>query len=96
MTGVAHTVQFRGSTVKIPGTSTETLSSYFVTGFFGTIYGNTTIENVTFKNLTIVEPAKDLDVYTQGADNRNTVGIIGGIVVPVICSSIIHIKQMLF
>lgn len=80
LTGVAHTVQFRGSKVTIPGESTDTLSSYFVTGFFGTIYGNTTIENVKFKDLTIVEPAKDLDAYTRGADNRNTIGIIGGIV----------------
>ena len=72
-TGYAQTVQFTGST------SGEGNSRYFVTGFFGTIYGTTTIENVTFKNLVINEPAHDY-VITDKADSRNTIAVIGGIV----------------
>lgn len=74
-TGFAQTVGFQG-TPQIDGTETM----YYVTGFFGVVYGSTTIENVTFKNLTINEPA--LDAYKtlgEKAARRNTVAIIGGI-----------------
>ena len=72
-TGYAATYQFTGSG-----------SKYFLTGFFGTVYGNTTIENVVFENLTINEPATDYiltqnDVLNNKTSSRNTVGIIGGI-----------------
>lgn len=72
-TGHAATVAFNG-----------TGSKYFVTGFFGTIYGNTTIENVKFENLTIANPASDYELTEsdRGAkliNTRNTVGVIGGI-----------------
>lgn len=72
-TGHAATVAFNGSG-----------SKYFVTGFFGTIYGNTTIENVKFENLTIANPASDYELTEsdKGAkliNTRNTVGVIGGI-----------------
>jgi prepilin-type N-terminal cleavage/methylation domain-containing protein len=72
-TGHASTVAFNGSG-----------SKYFVTGFFGTIYGDTTIENVTFKNININKPASDYeltesDISGKLTSTRNTVGIIGGI-----------------
>ena len=72
-TGYASTVGFTGSA-----------SKYFVTGFFGTVYGTTTIENVTFKNLTFTEPATDYALTQADKDNgkvnsRNCIGIIGGI-----------------
>lgn len=72
-TGYASTVGFTGSS-----------SKYFVTGFFGTVYGTTTIENVTFKNITFTEPAMDYtlteaDKKNNKVDNRNCIGIVGGI-----------------
>jgi len=72
-TGHASTVAFNGSG-----------SKYFVTGFFGTVYGNTTIENVKFTNISIVNPAIDYELTAsdKGAkliNTRNSVGIIGGI-----------------
>ena len=72
-TGYASTVGFTGSG-----------SKYFVTGFFGTVYGTTTIENVTFRNLTFTEPATDYALTQADKDNgkvdsRNCIGIIGGI-----------------
>ena len=78
-TGFSQTVQLTGSN-----------SKYFLTGFFGTVYGNTTIENVNFKNINIKEPATDYELlYGSKAEkkdptggttaSRNTVGIIGGI-----------------
>ena len=74
-TATAHsqTVRFTGSG-----------SKYFVTGFFGTVYGNTTIENVTFRNISIVEPAMDYQLSNEDVANgktffRNCVSIIGGI-----------------
>jgi prepilin-type N-terminal cleavage/methylation domain-containing protein len=72
-TGFNQTVSFTGSG-----------SQYFVTGFFGTIYGNCTIENVTFRNMKFIEPAMDYEIGNlkidgKNADNRNTIGIIGGI-----------------
>ena len=72
-TGYASTVGFTGSS-----------SKYFVTGFFGTVYGTTTIENVTFRNLTFTEPATDYTLTQADKDNgkinsRNCIGIIGGI-----------------
>ena len=72
-TGHNATVAFNGSG-----------SKYFVTGFFGTIYGDTTIENVTFRNIKIESPATDYELTEsdRGAkliNTRNTVGIIGGI-----------------
>lgn len=72
-TGYSQTVSFTG-----------TSSKYFVTGFFGTVYGNTTIENVVFKNIKIDQPAMDFEIGSfklngKPIDSRNTVGIIGGI-----------------
>ena len=72
-TGYSQTVGFTGSN-----------SKYFVTGFFGTIYGNTTVENVTFKNITLNEPATDFEITKfqingKAVDSRNSIGIIGGI-----------------
>ena len=72
-TGFSQTVSFTGSG-----------SKYFVTGFFGTVYGNTTIENVTFKNLTLEKPAMDFElakfqISGKTAKSRNSIGIIGGI-----------------
>ena len=68
-TGYSQTVRFEG-----------TNSYYFVTGFFGTVFGNTTIENVTFKNIQIATPAVDYQlINTTKTNSRNCVGIIGGI-----------------
>ena len=72
-TGFSQTVSFTGSG-----------SKYFVTGFFGTVYGNTTIENVTFSNLKLVKPAMDFElakfqISGKTAKSRNSIGIIGGI-----------------
>ena len=72
-TAHSQTVRFTGSQ-----------SKYFVTGFFGTVYGNTTIENVTFRNITINEPAMDYQLSNEDVANgktysRNNVSIIGGI-----------------
>ena len=67
-TGFNQTVSFNGSG-----------SKYFVTGFFGTIYGNCTIENIVFENIKFSEPAMDFSMANLGLDNRNTIGIIGGI-----------------
>ena len=53
-------------------------SKYFMTGFIGTLYGNSTVENLVFKNLTIQSPGSDYTVVA-GKKSRNTVGIIGGI-----------------
>ena len=53
-------------------------SKYFMTGFIGTLYGNSTVENLVFKNLTIQSPGSDYTVVA-GKNSRNTVGIIGGI-----------------
>lgn len=60
-------------------TQAGTNSKYFMTGFFGVVYGETTIENVTFRNVTIKSPGADYQVVT-GKNSRNTVAIIGGIV----------------
>ena len=73
-TGYSQTVRFDGDS-----------SKYFLTGFFGTVYGETTIENVTFKNLSIDSPANDYELSTTDiaggkTSSRNTVGIIGGVV----------------
>lgn len=72
-TGYSQTVSFTGSS-----------SKYFVTGFFGTIYGDTTVENVKFTNIKLNQPAMDFAlanfmVNGKPADNRNSIGIIGGI-----------------
>lgn len=72
-TGFSQTVAFTGSG-----------SKYFVTGFFGTVYGNATIENVIFEDITIQEPAMDYalsnaDIQSGKSESRNTVSIIGGI-----------------
>ena len=72
-TSYASTVGFTGSS-----------SKYFVTGFFGTVYGTTTIENVTFRNLSFTEPATDYALTQADKENgkvnsRNCIGIIGGI-----------------
>ena len=70
-------------TYHFPGDS----SGYFLTGYFGSLSGNAVVENITFTNLTISQPATDYKNLKFGADlvaagkgnNRNTVGIIGGI-----------------
>ncbi len=72
-TGYASTVGFAGS-----------YSRYFVTGFFGTVYGKTTIENVVFRNITFTEPAMDYalteaDTKNGKVNSRNCIGVIGGI-----------------
>jgi len=71
-TGYAETISFDGSEGK-----------YFVTGFFGSICGETTIENVTFRNLTMEKPGSNFDNWASTASNishsRNTVGIIGAV-----------------
>ncbi|MBO4668043.1 MAG: type II secretion system protein [Bacilli bacterium] len=72
-TGFSQTVSFTGSG-----------SKYFVTGFFGTIYGSTTIENIVFKDLTLEKPAMDFElakfqISGKNAKSRNSIGIIGGI-----------------
>ena len=72
-TGFSQTVSFTGSG-----------SKYFVTGFFGTVYGNTTIENVVFKNFKLVKPAMDFElakfqISGKDAKSRNSIAIIGGV-----------------
>lgn len=72
-TGYSQTVSFTGSQ-----------SRYFVTGFFGTVYGDTTIENVKFTNIKLNQPAMDYSLVNfkingKAVDSRNTIGIIGGI-----------------
>ncbi len=72
-TGFSQTVSFTGSN-----------SKYFVTGFFGTVYGETTIENVTFKNIKLDQPAMDFEltkfqINGKPVDSRNSIGIIGGV-----------------
>lgn len=72
-TGFSQTVSFTGSS-----------SKYFVTGFFGTVYGETTIENVTFKNIKLDQPAMDFEltkfqINGKAVDSRNSIGIIGGV-----------------
>ena len=54
-------------------------SQYFLTGFIGAVYGDATVENLTFRNVTINSPGADYQVASEKA-NRNTVGIIGGII----------------
>ena len=75
-TGYANTVVFEGSEAKAADGTRR--SKYFITGFFGVVYGKTTIENVTFKNLSIAEPGKDFQIAINNT-SRNTVGVIGGI-----------------
>lgn len=69
-TGFAQTRAMQGSQ-----------SKYFMTGFIGTLFGNSTVENLTFRNVTIEEPGTDFKVGVTTADknSRNTVAIIGGI-----------------
>lgn len=59
-------------------------SYYAACGFFGAVYGDTTIENVTFRNLKIEDPASDMESLniTDGKDGcrRNSVGVIGAII----------------
>ena len=62
-------------TYKLDGSA----SKYCCTGFFGAIYGETTIENVTFTNLSIEEPGWDF-VVASGKNNRNCVALIGAII----------------
>lgn len=69
-TGYLDTVYFEGSGGK-----------YFVTGFFGSVYGESTIENVTFRNLSMNEPGSNYDMtLTTKQHSRNSVGIIGGVI----------------
>ena len=54
---------------------------YFVTGYFGTVYGDTTIENVVFKDMNIDQPAVDFDMTTSSKTvSRNSVAIVGGVI----------------
>ena len=62
-------------TYKLDGSA----SKYCCTGFFGAVYGTTTIENVVFKNLSISEPGWDFVVATN-KNNRNCVALIGAII----------------
>lgn len=69
------------NTYTFPGTG----SVYYMTGFFGAIYGNTTIENVVFKNVKIEEPAvnskvKDSIGTASEKGNSSCTAIIGGVV----------------
>ncbi len=66
-TGHAQTISFPGSN-----------SKYFLTGFIGSVYGESTIENIIFRNMTIQSPGSDYDSSVEG-NSRNTVGIIGGV-----------------
>lgn len=54
-------------------------SSYYMCGFFGAVYGTTTIENIIFKDIEIAAPAADRQLI-KGEGDSNCVGIIGGIV----------------
>ena len=69
-TGYNQTMVFDGSGGK-----------YFVTGFWGVVYGETTIENVTFRGLTMNEPGSNFDMtLTNLQHSRNSIGIVGGVV----------------
>lgn len=69
-TGYLDTVYFDGSGGK-----------YFVTGFFGCIYGEATVENVIFRNLTMDEPGSNYDMsLTTLEHSRNSIGIFGGVI----------------
>lgn len=69
-TSYSATVTFDGSNGK-----------YFVTGFFGTLYGNTTVENVRFENMEIDQPASDFNMAdTKMTVSRNSVSIFGGVI----------------
>lgn len=70
LTGYQETMCFPGSG-----------GTYFVTGFFGAVYGTTTIENIVFEDLLINQPGSDFDMSLSDKEHsRNTVGIIGAIV----------------
>lgn len=67
------------ATYAFPGTG----SRYYCSGFFGAIYGKTTIENVTFKNVTIEKPANEsINMAATLGSDSNCTGLIGGIVHP--------------
>ena len=69
-TGYLDTVYFDGSGGK-----------YFVTGFFGCIYGEATVENVIFRNLTMDEPGSNYDMSLTTLDHsRNSIGVFGGVI----------------
>jgi type IV pilus assembly protein PilA len=69
-TGYLDTVYFDGTGGK-----------YFVTGFFGCIYGESTIENLVFRNLTMDRPGNNFDMsLTTKQHSRNSIGIIGGVI----------------
>jgi len=69
-TGYLDTVYFDGDDGK-----------YFVTGFFGCVYGNATIENVILRNLNMDQPGSNYDMsLTHAQHSRNSVGIIGGVI----------------
>ena len=54
---------------------------YFITGFFGSLYGNAVVENVTFRNLTMDEPGSNYDMsLTILQHSRNSIGIVGGVI----------------
>lgn len=69
-TGYVETLSFDGSSGK-----------YFVTGFFGALYGDSTVENLTYKDTTIDQPGTDFDMtLSSKAHSRNSIGIIGGVI----------------
>ena len=69
-TSHSATITFDGSSGK-----------YFVTGYFGSVYGDTTIENVVFENMNIDQPANDFDMTTSSKTvSRNSVSIVGGVI----------------
>ena len=69
-TGYLDTVYFDGSGGK-----------YFVTGFFGCLYGEATAENVIFRNLTMDEPGSNYDMSLTTLDHsRNSIGVFGGVI----------------
>jgi len=54
---------------------------YFITGFFGTVYGDAVIENVTFRNLTMDQPGSNYDMsLTTLQHSRNSIGVVGGVI----------------
>ncbi len=68
-------------TVRFDGSS----SKYFLSGIFGAVYGETTIENVIFRNLIIDSPATDYEITEADmtgklTSSRNTCSIIGGVI----------------
>lgn len=72
LTSYAETLAFPGSG-----------GSYFVTGFWGALFGNATVENWVIEDCTIDQPANNFDMSLAPEriqHSRNTIGIIGAVV----------------